>query len=294
MRTQPEEPSLGRRAGRAFTRLLVTLLVVALIGVVGYLLSILNARTFTLEEQAGKLVVLKGRMFPVGSDPFRPADPFLADAYAPIPLEGQPVGTLILEKFRDRDELDRALFGLLEMLARPRVASDEPQALEKGLYFLRRAEKLHGLTEEQRRSLKAMQAEVAFYQARSKLDDARKLVAEGLSQLRVASESQTRNARNAHQMLVEVEPSAKALEQALRRAVHTLSAPATPMEPAPTEPKAAPPDATSPQRPDAAGGTPTVPQGQTPAGPPAQGTPSTPSEKVAPPAGTRPATPPTP
>jgi hypothetical protein len=277
MRTQPSEPSFGHRAGRAFTRLLVTLLVLALVGAVGYLLSVLNARTFTLEEQAGKLVVMKGRMFPMGSDPFRPADPFLADAYAPIPLEGQPAGTLILEKFRDRDELDRALFTLLEQLARPRVATDEPQALEKGLYFLRRAEKLSGLTEEQRRGLKSMQAEVAFYQARGKMEDARKLVAEGLSQLRLASESQTRNARNAHQMLTEVEPAAKALEDALRKAVHSLS------QPAPAPPK--PPLPAETGTPSPAPGTPAAPPGQTPSGTAPQGTPPAPTQVVPPPEG---------
>ena len=46
--------SLGRRAGRAFTRLVVTLLVFALLGAVGFLLSRLNARTFTV---AGLLAV---------------------------------------------------------------------------------------------------------------------------------------------------------------------------------------------------------------------------------------------
>jgi len=70
--------SLGRRAGRAFTRLVVTLLVFALLGAVGFLLAQLNARTFTLQQQDGKLLVMKGRMLPVGSEPYRPSDPALA------------------------------------------------------------------------------------------------------------------------------------------------------------------------------------------------------------------------
>ena len=80
--------SLGRRAGRAFTRLVVTLVVLGLIGAVGFLLSQLNARTFTLQPQDGKLLVMKGRMLPVGSEPYRPSDPVLAAAYAPIDLLG--------------------------------------------------------------------------------------------------------------------------------------------------------------------------------------------------------------
>src|SRR5215472_15639239 len=63
--------SLGRRAGRALTRLVVTLVVLGLLGVVGLLLSQLNARTFTLQQTDGKLVILKGRMLPVGADPYR-------------------------------------------------------------------------------------------------------------------------------------------------------------------------------------------------------------------------------
>ncbi|HET9158923.1 MAG TPA: hypothetical protein VFN91_19775 [Myxococcaceae bacterium] len=80
--------SLGRRAGRAFTRLVVTLVVLGLLGAVGFLLSQLNARTFTLQVQDGKLLVMKGRMLPVGAEPYRPSDPALAAAYGPFDLLG--------------------------------------------------------------------------------------------------------------------------------------------------------------------------------------------------------------
>lgn len=270
-----EQPTFGQRAGRAFTRFLVTLLVVALLGAVAYLLSKLNARTFTLTVEDDKLVVLKGRPLPIGAEPFRPADPFLADAYGPIPLEGMAVGPALLdERFTERDELDRALFEVLEKLAKPRVESDEPQVLDKGLYYLRRAERLSGLTDEQRRSLKAMEAEVAFYQARTKLEDARKQVAEALAQLKLAAESQSRHARSANQMLTEVEPQAKALEESLRKAVHTLSAPATSTPPPPAEPPKGP-DAKEP--------------GQTPAAPQGTGTPAQPAAPQSAPSGTAPA-----
>ena len=53
-----------------------------------------------------------------------------------------------------------------------------------------------------------MLAEVAYYQARQKMDDARKLIAEALAQLKLAAGADTRHARNANQMLTEVGPAA--------------------------------------------------------------------------------------
>lgn len=250
MNGNPQQ-GFGSRAMRTLTRVLVILLVLALGGVVAVLLSQLNARTFTLEVESGHLVVMKGRMLPWGAAPYRPGDVGLADTYAPIPLEGHDVPqSLLMQRYSERDELDRALFSQLEALARPRIASDEPRRIERGVYYLRRAERLTGLSEEQRASLKRMQAEVAYYQARQKMEDARKLITEAMAQLRLASESDNRHARNAHQMLTEVEPATHALEQALRKAVHTLSEPPAQeaQPPAPAAPSTPPPpQAPSPQ-----------------------------------------------
>ncbi len=241
MNGNPQQ-GFGSRAMRAFKRLVVTLLVLAMGGAVAFLLSQLNARTFTLEVEDGQLIVMKGRMLPWGAAPYRPSDAGLADTYAPIPLEGHEVpSSLLAERFSERDELDRALFPQLEALARPRIASDEPQKVERGVYYLRRAERLTGLSQEQRTTLKGLLAEVAYYQARQKLDDARKLIADALAQLRLAAEGDNRHSRNANQMLTKVEPSATKLEQDLRDAVHSLSAPASKEEeqqPTPTAPAA--------------------------------------------------------
>ena len=238
MRPSPQSPSFGSRAGSTFKRLLITLVVLALAGAVLFLLSQLNHRTFTLVSDGGQLVVMKGRMLPVGATPFRPGDPRLVDAYAPVPLEGLDAGDVTAQRFSERDELDRVLFGVLERLARPRIQSDQPKQLEQGLYYLRRAAMLGGLTDEQRRTLQSMQADVAYYHARHRLEEARKLVAEGLGQLKVAAESENRHARSANQMLTRVGPAAQALEEALRAAVHTLSEPAPAAGGAGTEPPA--------------------------------------------------------
>jgi len=221
--------SLGRRAGRAFTRLVVTLVVLGLIGVVGLLLSQLNARTFTLQQQDGKLLVMKGRMLPVGSEPYRPSDPVLAAAYAPIDLLGGTAAGLEGARFDERDAMDRALFQFLEGLARPRLVSDDPAVLSQGLVVLGRLQKLGGITDDQRKTLRALESEVAFFQARTRLDQARRDIAEAVTQLRLSADSGTRHARAAHRMLAAVEPAAGALEDALRRAVFTLDSDATDM-----------------------------------------------------------------
>lgn len=241
-----DDLTLGQRAKRTAVRLMVTLVVLALGAAVFELLTQLNARTFTLQQEGEQLVIHKGRALPIGSEPYHPSDPLLADTYAPIPLEKMQVGALTERRFTDRDELDRALFDVLEKLARPKLYSEEAADLDRGLYFVRRAEKLKGITEDQRTSLKAMQSELSYYLARTKLDDARKMLAEAMTQLQIAADSADRNARSAHQMLLEVNEPTKALEEALRRAVHQLSAPAENPEKPADKPAPAPTPAPAP------------------------------------------------
>jgi hypothetical protein len=111
--------------------------------------------------------------------------------------------------------------------------------------YLRRAEKLKGLTGEQLLSLKAMKTDVAYYTARRKLEDGQRQVEEALAQLKIAADTDNKHARSANQMIVAVEPQARALAEALRTAVNSLSAPApvaAPPAPVPA-PVAAAPDA---------------------------------------------------
>lgn len=210
------QPSFGARLLRAIRNLFVLTLIVGLGGAAVYALSQVNARTFVLEVQNGHLVVLKGKMMPVGAAPWAPSDPQLVDAYAPIDLEGNVSLTVNGQKFEDRDELDRALFQVLEMLARPRLNSDLPKDLERGLSLIRRAEKLHGLTDDQRSSLKKMQSDVAFFLARMRLDDARRQLEEALVQLKLAAESDSKSRGQASLMLLAVEPQVKLLATTLR------------------------------------------------------------------------------
>lgn len=216
-----DQPTFGARLLKALKNLVFSLLVVGLAGAAVYALSMLNVRTFTLEVRSGQLIVLKGRMLPWGADVWTPADPLLADAYAPIDLEGNTALAVVGPRYEDRDELDRALFQVLEQLAKPRLSSDAPKDIERGLHLVRRAERLNGLTETQRGQLKKMQSDVAFYLARTRLDDARRQLEEALSQLKLAAESDTRHRPQATLMLLAVEPQVKLLSTTLRTTTMT-------------------------------------------------------------------------
>ncbi len=239
----PTPSTFGQRAGHAFRRLLVTLLVLVLAGIVCVLLARDNARTFSLKVEGGKLMVQKGRMLPWGSAPYHPSDPSQADVYAPIELSGASVGGVEADRFEDRDELDRALFRILEQAARPRLLSDDTQVVASGMVLLHRMDRLQGASEEQRRTLRSLELDVAYDQARIRFEDARRAVAEGLSELRIAADSPTRRARAAHAMLVKVEPAASALEEVLRQVVVTLADTPPSTVAAPAAPPPGPADA---------------------------------------------------
>jgi biopolymer transport protein ExbD len=217
-------PGFGARLVRAIRNLFIFALIVGSAGVAGYALSVSNSKTYSLEVRSGRLVVMKGKLMPTGADAWLPGEPALADAYAPLDLEGNTALTVVGKKFEDRDELDRALFQVLEMLARPRLASDSPKDLEHGLTLVRRAEKLHGLTDDQRATLKKMQSDVAYFLARVRLDDARRQLEEALAQLKLAAESETKNRQQASLMLLAVEPQVKLLSTTLRATTMTNDA----------------------------------------------------------------------
>lgn len=213
--------SFGRRLVRALRNLVIFTLIVGCAGAALYALSIVNSKTFSLEVQTGQLVVMKGKLMPTGSAAWLPSESSLADAYAPIDLEGNVALTVTNQKFDDRDQLDRAMFQVLEMLARPRLASEAPKDLEKGLAYVRRAEKLNGLTDDQRATLKKMQTDVAYFLARIRLDDARRQLEEALAQLKVAAESDSKTRAQASLMLLAVEPQVKLLSTTLRATTMT-------------------------------------------------------------------------
>lgn len=224
------------RLGRALTRFLAVVLILALCGAVVFLLSQLNARTYSTEVRNDALVVLKGRRLPFGNEPYHPYDWALAEAYAPIPLGGHDAEEIVQQRFTDRDELDRALYDLLLRLARPKLTSEDPNDFKRGAYYVERAGRLGGLSLPQKQTLKQMQQEISVFLARSKLEDAARALREGLAELKRAGETQGARGQSAREALVEMENPAKAFQQAWDHATRLLMAaePKSPTMPSPS------------------------------------------------------------
>lgn len=149
---------------RAMGITLVVLVIVGLAGLVGYLLSDINHRRFRTTQQGDVLVVEQGRFFPVGFSTYEADTEALAQAYKPIELPPREnVGQSIV--FDDRNMLDRALFTLLSGWARLRLEASDAAVLELASGYVRRAELLPGIAEEQRQQLRGLRADAAFRQA---------------------------------------------------------------------------------------------------------------------------------
>jgi len=147
--------------GRLFTGFLVFCLVVALGAAVTYLLAERNQRHFRMRNQGGIVFIERGRLLPVGYEPFAPGAKDLQSAYAPIKV---PAGERVdeVENFEDRVELDRALFSLLAGWARARLQASDGESFELASSYVGRCALLPGLSEEQRSELKSLRADLAY------------------------------------------------------------------------------------------------------------------------------------
>ncbi|GAO04286.1 hypothetical protein [Anaeromyxobacter sp. PSR-1] len=256
------------RAGSGAKALLAWVAILGLAGVVAWLASERNARTWYLVPDEGRLVVMKGLMLPVGRQAFATDDPALAAAYAPlVPPPGKPLPAE--RAFEERSLLDQGLFDLLAGWAREEVATGDPARLERGLGYLGRAERLAGISSAQRDELGAIRAESGYHEARRLLERAAAELRDAAEKLRVTAGSRSSRAMDAQLLLKQLEPAVDATLGAIRTAART--------EPAAAEKAAAPPAAGGPANAAA------PEQGQAPA--PQPGPPSAAPAGQAPPPG---------
>lgn len=167
--------------GGFFRGLLLLCLVLALGAAVAYLMAERNQRHFRMRNQGGIVFIERGRLLPVGYEPFAPDAKDLQSAYAPIKV---PPGERVdeIENFDDRVELDRALFALLAGWARGRLQSSSSDSFELASGYVSRCALLPGLSEEQRAELRALRADLAYKNGKriayAVADDLDKAVAE--------------------------------------------------------------------------------------------------------------------
>lgn len=234
-----------RTTGAAARALLAWVVILGLVGVVGYLFSERNARAWSLVSEEGRLVVKKGLFFPLGRTEFKTSDPTLAKVYAPlVPPPAKPLPDD--HSFPDQAELDRQLYDLLSAWSREDVASGDPARLERGLGYLERALELPALSASQRDNLGALRAESGYYEARRLVEKARAELSEAAEKLRLTAGSRSPHALDAQALLKNLGPAVDATTAVARAA----GAARTPEAPPPTPAPASPPDG----RPEASAG----------------------------------------
>ncbi|MEK7705555.1 MAG: hypothetical protein AAB426_11400 [Myxococcota bacterium] len=226
---------MGRRRQQALGGVvwafLLALLVVALGAAVYYLLSDINTRRYRIATRQGQLVVERGLFAPYGFHVFAPDAKDLRDAYAPMmlpPNESLPTSVT----YDDRADLDRALFALLAGWARERMESHSTVDFELAVGYATRAELLPGLSEEQRRELRRLRADVTYREARLLVADITERLTRALGRFRESIALGTSQAADAERWIVEIERRLHAYNDVPREAPPppVLSAPLVPTD----------------------------------------------------------------
>ena len=236
------------RRGGAFSKLILWLLVLGLLGAVWWLASERNLRRFGWRADDSVLVIAKGRFFPLGMANIAADDPQLGKVYGPIPI---PQGAKVSEQeFDDQTALDRALFDLVVPWARADAQKGEEKSVAEAGRLGDRASALPGLTAEQHQQLAGLRGELSFTAARQELQQAAKLVLSARRKLQTVEEGGGEHALEAGPMLRELEGIQGLLEDASQSKPHPTQPNPPPGRPAPPKQSATAPDAgTAPSAP---------------------------------------------
>jgi hypothetical protein len=212
-----DSTTVARRRGIGMKGALAWVAILLLLGIVLWLVSERNARTWYLVPDEGRLVVMKGVLLPIGRRAFETTEPALAQAYAPIvPPPGRPLPPE--RTFEERSLIDQAIFDLLSGWARDEIASADAARLDRGLAYLARAEKLPGLSQSQRDDLEGLRAESGYHEARRLVVKAAAELRDAVEKLRRAAGSRSPHAAEANGLLRDVEPALDAVLGAERTA----------------------------------------------------------------------------
>ncbi len=162
---QESLPAPSRARKRRGGWIVAALVILALLGVIVYLLALLNSKKYFLVPEGGELVVKKGVFFLAGNDRFRPTDPGLAGLYEPVELPPGYRGGA--QEFDDLPSLNTELAGVMLQHAEVWVFSQDDATYRKGVGYLARLGKLNGLSQGQLKSIEALLADVDYLEARS-------------------------------------------------------------------------------------------------------------------------------
>lgn len=179
-------PKAPRRRVR-FGRILLSLLVVGVLAGGAYGASWLNARRYFLVVGATEVQVHKGRMLPVGHEPFVPFDADLRRAYRALPLPGGlklPRGETV---FDDRVQLDQALYRILVDAAEYALAQDNARTSELVQHYIEQLKALPGTNVRQHGLLTQLERAAGIVEARGHVTRARALLERAETLFRAAA-----------------------------------------------------------------------------------------------------------
>lgn len=184
--------------GRSFGTYVFVLVILGLLGTVGYLMSELNSRRYRIVTEDHHMVVQRGRFLPYGFEHFVPHDDALKAVYAPIPIPTENSDSIPTSNiYDDRADVDRTLFTLMAGWAHQALAHDNPEALQEANGYVERSERLPGLSEEQRKELRILRGDVSYSKGRAMLVELKNLLIQTRNAFQLSVEMGTSRASDA-------------------------------------------------------------------------------------------------
>jgi hypothetical protein len=206
-----ETPPSGGGLRSAFN----TLLILALIGVVGWLAAERNNHHYFIHTEGRTVLIERGWELPYGHGPYHPRDPAQNQAYAAIHLPDGTKGP-VEEEFEERGDLDRRLGDILLEAAKARLGQSDAARLPEGIAYLDQAALLQQLTSDQRHQLHSQRAEVAYFEASDRIARALAALQDARGLLKLAATGSHSNARDAADLLDRMGPPLEGLLRATR------------------------------------------------------------------------------
>ncbi len=176
--TQASAPPRKRRL--RLGRILTVLLLLGGTAAGAYGASWLNSQRFYLIVEQTEVRIGKGRMFPVGHEAYRPANPALRGAYGSFPLPGGMTVPREERRFSERTDLDQALFRLLTEATQFTLTVDNERTPELAARYLAQLKSIPGLTTQQQVVLTKLERDASYVRARGLTQRAQRLLKDAL------------------------------------------------------------------------------------------------------------------
>jgi len=199
----PVQPQRKRRKGGGAKFLFVVLIILALVGIIVYLLSMINSKRFFLVPEGDQLVVKKGVFFLAGSEPYQGTEPGEVALYASIDLPDK-FGTNQRE-FEDLAALNIEFANILISEAQRLVFAKTEADYRRGRAYLDRLDKLKGLKPDQVKLIMALNADVDYIEAKRSYEGVERTLAAALKKFKQAETYGTGRFADAPEWIKKVE-----------------------------------------------------------------------------------------